>query len=633
MVTDPSAQRIDATSTPRTARAHSHALALARPRLAYVVLHLVFGVSLGASLGALAGCAAQRPTPVAPAATAFPEGATPPSGRDPATIPPPIAIPADGAAVIGTSKATIFDSRKVATQIDRRAVPGPQRRPGSLLPEHRRPPIEKGSPNGLAYGMQGTAQRNDVDPAFPGIGATVWTPPDPYLAVGPSHIVATVNMKIAWYLKNGTAQFENFLDSSGNPGFFEEIGGGAFTFDPKCFYDEHTGRFLVLALEFYSATNESWITIAVSDDSDPNGVWFKYRTPAVVELASGCRYWIDYPGLGYDGQAWYVTGNLFSLSSNPAGCAGFGGTLVRVFEKPGAMTGGTAVWRDVVEPSASWQVASARRADDAARLVSVNNSTSLAIIRVNNPLTAPTLAKSVCPVPLMVADGSAPTPVGSLSLVDRRIFNAAVRNGRVFAGNHAAAATNGDASAIWYEIDVSAATPTLVQSGRIAAIGGEHTFFPALAVNDSGSMALVYGRSSATLHPTIEVAGRVSCDATGTLGASTVVASSTTSPGGNNPRWGDYFGAAVDPADGSTFWVIGERQIASGWTTEIVSFRVGRAGDLNGDNAVNSEDLGVLLSAWGACGSGTCPADINNDGVVDSADLGQLLSGWGPCAN
>jgi len=51
------------------------------------------------------------------------------------------------------------------------------------------------------------------------------------------------------------------------------------------------------------------------------------------------------------------------------------------------------------------------------------------------------------------------------------------------------------------------------------------------------------------------------------------------------------------------------------------------AGDLNADCAVDSADLGVLLSNWGAC-SGACPADINGDGSVDSADLGILLTNW-----
>ena len=582
----------------------------------------------GALFATVAGCAPQQEQSFVPCVDAtFPQGNTPPSGRDPSTIPPAIKFPADGTAVLGAAKATIFDSRTMANQIDRREFTGPQQRPGALIPEHKRPPIAEGASNDLVYSMQGTAPRNDVDPAFPAIGATVWTPPDPCLAVGPSHILATVNMKVAWYGKNGAVQFENFLSSIGNPGFFEEVGCGSFTFDPKCFYDERAGRFVVLALEYYSATTESWITFAVSDDSDPNGIWFKYRTPALIELAPGCRYFVDYPGFGYDGDAWYVTNNLFRLSG-PSTCAGFGGTVVRVFEKSGAMSGGTAVWRDVLDAGASWQVGSSRSGTDAARLVRINNTTSLTIARVDNPLTAPTLVKANCTVPSMYTFASAPTPTILLSIVDRRIFNAVVRGGRVFAANHSALVSGGPAGAAWYEIDVSGATPTLVQSGRIAAAAGEYTFFPSVAVNDGGSVALVYGRSSATLNPTLEVAGRLPCDPSGVLGASTVIGASTTIPPATTSlRWGDYFAATVDPADGRTFWVIGEIQNAAGWTTEIASLRIGRAGDISGDGKVDSEDLDLLLAGWGLPGAG----DLDGSGVVEGGDLSWFLSDWGPC--
>jgi subtilisin-like proprotein convertase family protein len=51
--------------------------------------------------------------------------------------------------------------------------------------------------------------------------------------------------------------------------------------------------------------------------------------------------------------------------------------------------------------------------------------------------------------------------------------------------------------------------------------------------------------------------------------------------------------------------------------------------DFDGDGAVTSSDLGVLLSAWGSCGG--CAADLTGDGEVLSDDLGVLLSAWGAC--
>ena len=47
-------------------------------------------------------------------------------------------------------------------------------------------------------------------------------------------------------------------------------------------------------------------------------------------------------------------------------------------------------------------------------------------------------------------------------------------------------------------------------------------------------------------------------------------------------------------------------------------------GDLNGDFHVNSQDLAILLDAWG----GTGPADFDGNGIVNSRDLSVILSYW-----
>ncbi|MCB9838520.1 MAG: hypothetical protein H6813_04210 [Phycisphaeraceae bacterium] len=48
--------------------------------------------------------------------------------------------------------------------------------------------------------------------------------------------------------------------------------------------------------------------------------------------------------------------------------------------------------------------------------------------------------------------------------------------------------------------------------------------------------------------------------------------------------------------------------------------------DLNGDDAIDTADLGILLGQFGTAGPS---ADLNNDGVVDTADLGILLGQFG----
>ena len=51
------------------------------------------------------------------------------------------------------------------------------------------------------------------------------------------------------------------------------------------------------------------------------------------------------------------------------------------------------------------------------------------------------------------------------------------------------------------------------------------------------------------------------------------------------------------------------------------------AADLDRNGIVDGADVGLLLSAWGACPG--CPAELTGDGVVDGADMGLLLADWG----
>jgi hypothetical protein len=47
-------------------------------------------------------------------------------------------------------------------------------------------------------------------------------------------------------------------------------------------------------------------------------------------------------------------------------------------------------------------------------------------------------------------------------------------------------------------------------------------------------------------------------------------------------------------------------------------------GDLDGDGAVGSADLTILLNTWG-----TAAADLDGDGTTGPSDLVLLLNNWG----
>ncbi|MBK7405344.1 MAG: hypothetical protein IPJ41_12105 [Phycisphaerales bacterium] len=535
-----------------------------------------------------------------------------------ASLTPPD-LTAEGSWATGTAPVEIIDTRTFPQQIDRRIVRlGDVQDVEELLPgepEHRI--TRRGPANNLVAGGLTEQKRTTAGPLFPSLDQTPWSPPDPTLAVGPNHIVETVNMDIAFYSKNGTEQFRGRLDSSGNPGFFETVGAGSFTFDPKCFYDLDAQRFVVVALETYGTT-QAWIDIAVSDDSDPNGVWYKYRTDARVNVG-GNLYWVDYPGVGSDGQAYYVNGNLFPLSNG-----NFGGVLIRSFDKSKLLAGQPAVWTDIRNSnSGSAQGCQHIGANPAPYFVEHWSTTSLMLTAVKNPLTAPQLVTREVTVPgYSYPSGGAPNNGGTLDVLDGRMINAMWRDGKLLTGH--GVRISGKNQSRWYEFATngwpnSGQNPTLVQSGNIDGGSGVHTWYPALFSNNAGAIGLVTAAGASNQYASVQYTGRKAGDAAGTMGALTTAKIGTAAGSG---RWGDYFDMALDP-DGNTFWICGEYYQASGWGTWISSFTVSCPADYNADGAVDTRDVLAFLNDWSAGNGG---ADWNHDGSVDTRDVIAFLN-------
>ena len=526
----------------------------------------------------------------------------------------------------GECVATIINTNTFNPQIQDAPPKFQGMRKGAYLPPHK---MGRVIPDGEPNNLDSPHALNDtqIEPGeyFPGITQTSWTPPDPNLAVGPNHIVATVNSQIAFFNKTGTKTFQVALDSTGAPGFFEPVGASNFVFDPKCIYDQHSNRFIVISPEYYSSSSTAYMDIAISDDSDPNGIWYKYRTSCVVTIG-GVNYWVDYPGLGVDANGIYISGNLFGFTS------GFAGAWFRSFDKTPLLTGATAVYADVnYSSSSSVQVASAYP-DAKALFISRATNTSIRVHSIANPFTAPVVSIKT----ITVASGASPptAPVngsttGTISTLDGRMMNANIRDGKLYATH--CISSSSKAAARWYQMNLNnwpittTATPTLGQSGTILPSTGESTFFPAIAANARGDVAVAYGASSLTVYPQVSISARRALDPTGTMSQSTVLASGTTAPTTAGNRWGDYFGIAVDPLNDCTFWCIGETG-GSSWSTVINSFSVAQSTDINQDGSTNSEDLGLQLLKTGDCAC--CVEDLNGDEVVNSADTGLLLLGY-----
>ncbi|MCA9303261.1 MAG: hypothetical protein KC996_03980 [Phycisphaerales bacterium] len=543
------------------------------------------------------------------------------SGQGSANRPDPIRITDPNVAVRHWITPTIIDTRAFDVQIQVDSPwTGPIDTVKNHLPAHKRDKtLAEGTPSMMPVGIANGESRTTPGAQFPSISQTGWAPPDPTLAVGPNHIVETVNSLIAFYDKAGNLQFSRQLGDAGSPGFFEPQGAGGFTFDPKCMYDHNTGRFIVVALETYGST-ESWIDIAVSDDSDPNGTWYKYRTDSVIQVGAN-EYWVDYPGIGFDDNAFYVTGNLFKL--NGPSSDGFAGPLFRIFNKTPLLNGDPVQIADIVPDfNASVQVAQSYGSAPRCFFLSRESSSELRVWTINNPLGSATLQSTT------VAHASASSPSnaapnlngGTLDVLDGRLMNVHWRDGNLYAA-HGIDGSGGRTKARWYHIATnnwpSSGSPSLVQQGDIEGTGSQHYFFPAIASDSSNNIGLVMARSSSSEYANVRIAGHLDGDALGTMSAPEQV---DIGSAGYNGRWGDYFDLTIDPSDDRTFWYVGMHAENFGWQTVIGSFTLAAPceADITGNGELDIFDVFAFLNLFN---SGDLDVDYTGDGVLDIFDV------------
>ncbi len=556
-------------------------------------------LGLLASLILPAGCAtrtAQQPQFPAPPIPLAPENAPTPRGKLAAPPADALDLTKPGAVVRRTAIAQILDTRKMIDTSEKAdKTPITTRRIRTMLPDHPAPPQAQIEVSAVVtkQGSVTTEPMTVPNQLWPGITATGWNPPDPSLAVSSTHVVVTVNQSIAFYNRAGVRSFITDLGSPGNPGFFEPLGSQNFVFDPKCFFDHLAQRFVVVAFETYGTT-ESWVTIAVSDDADPNGTWYKYRTQGVI--TSGTQtYWWDYPGFGYDAQGYYVTGNLFGLSAS-----GFGGAAYRIFDKTPMLTGQPVVFSTLRDTgAASVQIAehlgTTTTPNPAVYFTSFASSTAIRLQAIASPLTAPALQTVNVTIPAYAGAPAAATPdlSNTVSVIDARVMNAAWRNNRLVLAHSVGVA--GRSFARWYELNTASwplsGTPTLVQSGDVDPGGAMHSFFPAITVNASGQIGMVMGVSGPGTNPAVAIAARAPTDPTGRMSLPLIVQAGASASGG---RWGDYYHIQVDPADNTTFWGIGEYKTSSGaWSTNVSSFTLANIPNVQ----AASDDMGIFQSA------------------------------------
>lgn len=123
---------------------------------------------------------------------------------------------------------------------------------------------------------------------------------------------------------------------------------GPFVTDPSCLYDAATQRFflVVLTLETHpngSFTHVNHLDIAVSQTSDPTGLWNIYRIDVTNDgsnpsASNACPCLGDYPHIGADANGFYVTTNSYPWNGN-----GFDGAQIYALSKAQLAAGAASV--------------------------------------------------------------------------------------------------------------------------------------------------------------------------------------------------------------------------------------------------------------------------------------------------
>lgn len=414
---------------------------------------------------------------------------------------------------------------------------------------------------------------------FAGLTATGWLPPDCTMAVGPEHVLLSVNSSVAIYSKTGgNALLQRTLSV-----WFSNVVQGITIFDPKALYDQHAGRWVLLAVGV-KRTNpkKSVYLLSVSNTANPFGPWRNYSLNAMVDGSTASNNWADFPALGVDNQALYVTSNQFAFDG------GFQYAKIRVIPKAGPYSGGPAPFFDFVRmknPDTSMaftiQPCHTFGAPQIEYLVNSKfpSGNSLTVWRLTNPTAAtPTLTRQQVAVspytlaPNAEQSGGAPP----LNTGDVRVLHAVFRGDSIwtaFTTAHNWGGSSNRASVQWCQI--RAAAPAIVQQG-VYGTAGFHYFFPASCPDNNGNMTLVFSRSGSSSFGSIAYTGRRSTDPLGTLQASAILKAGTAhyvglDSGGRN-RWGDYNGVAADPANPRLMWFYSEYASAvNTWATWVGS--------------------------------------------------------------
>jgi len=515
------------------------------------------------------------------------------------------------------------EEEKVRLTVPEAFAPPRRVLPGLTYPNPNTPPD---------ISTTGGKSRFSIGTTFLGIADSgVTIPPDTHGAVGPTQVCVVSNDRVKFLNKDGSAGPINVTLNS----FFSGVGSDVF--DPRAKFDRLSNRWYIVAVDG-AFTEGSSVLFAVSSGATiTNTSSFTFYS---IENVAG--EWFDYPIIGMDEDAVYVTLNAFTISGGSF--TGADVFSIRKSTLPGALN----VVKINVGGSDGFSLAPAdndRTSNSAGIIVSAGWSAGgvsryVRFYTVNSPGTgADNLSLgnfvqlndygSIPGTDIVPQKGSA----NKFQANDDRLGGGTFMRRNPVTGtwtlwgsmnaafNAAGTAVNGGSQigVRWFEFDsVDAATPVIRQQGTLLTTdaNGKYYWFPSIAANGQGHA--VIGSSVAdptdpgSLYGSVNVAARLVGDSLGTLSFNSVGFSGLNTYfktfGGGENRWGDYSEACIDPTDNQTMWVFQEyaNSTIDTWATRVVKVLApppATPSTLSPNNANPGDTLNVTVTGTSSSGS------------------------------
>jgi Divergent InlB B-repeat domain len=389
-------------------------------------------------------------------------------------------------------------------------------------------------------------------------------PPDVQIAAGTSNVVEMVNLLGAVFTKQGSTVSTFSLAS-----FFGT--GSDYITDPKILYDTGSGRWFA-TLE--DGSTES-IHLAISASSDPTSNWYFYTIPEVH------GYCPDQPILGISSDQVAISVNNYSSCSSETSSS-FTGAEYWILEKSALLTGSYVYWEYFGPNTGLFSVHPVQSLSTTNTLYMVSTwagGTNVVRLFVVTGVPPGTVNVQTTDIPINPTSFPAnAAQLGTSNLVnvnDNRVLDARLYGQEIWLTFNDGCVPSGDTQvrtcARYVEIDTS--TNSKVQDFTVG-YPGLYYYYPALSIDTSGNMLTMFGYSSSSTYPSLAVSGQGTFDSPNSIEALQAAFQgsgfeSEYCPTSGVCRYGDYFGAATDPASGNMVWLAGEYGTESGWSTFI----------------------------------------------------------------